>query len=348
MSAIRFLLLSVGLLLVAACAAPDTVSPVTLAPTTPRNREVTIWSYYVGALEMATLLANQEVIGEVNPFWYELTGDGSIRGSVQNGAGLDKLQKAGIRVLPSIMNSFSAGRVHNVVSDPDRRRQHIADIVTLVLENNFDGIDIDYESLDPQDRDDFSLFIEELADALHGEDKLLSIAVHPKASDEGSWEGPAAQDWARLGAVVDEFKIMTYDYHWSTSDAGPIAPVEWANQVIDYAAAVVPPQKTYLGVHFYGYDWLGKNAKPLTWMEVQTLIQRHAAQVQRDESNEGWFTYDAGAPSTVYFADALSVETKVSEIFARHPELAGISIWRLGSEDPDNWRVIRAWAEGDE
>jgi spore germination protein len=313
-----------------------------------RSREVTIWSYYAGAPEMATLLANREVIGEVNFFWYELTADGSIRGSVQNRAGLDKLQQAGIRVLPSIMNGFSAERVHNVVSDPDRRRQHIDDIVALVLENDFDGIDIDYESLDAQDRDDFSLFVEELAAALHGENKLLSIAVHPKTSDEGSWEGPAAQDWARLGAAVDEFKIMTYDYHWSTSDAGPIAPVGWANQVIDYAATVVPPQKTYLGVHFYGYDWLGKNAKSLTWMQVQALIRRYDAQVQRDESNEAWFSYESGGVNTVYFADAQSVEAKLAGVFARHPDLAGIAIWRLGSEDPDNWRVIRVWATGGE
>jgi hypothetical protein len=38
--------------------------------------------------------------------------------------------------------------------------------------NGYDGIDIDYESLDPADRDAFSLFVEELANALHAEGKV--------------------------------------------------------------------------------------------------------------------------------------------------------------------------------
>jgi spore germination protein YaaH len=292
---------------------------------------------------MATLLANREVIGEVNFFWYELAADGSIRGSAQNQTAVRTAQEAGMRVLPSIMNGFSAERVHAVVSDPERRSQHVEEIIALVLANGFDGIDIDYESLDPADREDFSLFIEELASGLHAEGKLLSIAVHPKTDDEGSWGGPAAQDWARLGAAVDEFKIMTYDYHWSTSEAGPIAPIDWTDQVLDYAATVVPPQKTYLGIHFYGYDWLGKSAKALTWMEVQTVLRRHEPAVQRDESEEARFTYDAGGERTVYFADAQSVQAKLRATFAQHPDLAGIAIWRLGGEDPRVWRVIHEW-----
>ncbi len=339
-------------LALAACgAAPTPVAPATpTAESAPaaqsaaaQDYEATIWSYYGSAPEMATLLANQDVIGEVNFFWYELIADGSIRGSVQTPAAVAAAQEAGIRVLPSIMNGFSAERVHAVVSDPARRGQHVEEIVALVLENGFDGIDIDYESLDPADREDFTLFIEELAAALHAEGKLLSIAVHAKTDDAGNWGGAAAQDWARLGAAADEFKIMTYDYHWSTSEAGPIAPMEWADQVLEYAATVVPPQKTYLGVHFYGYDWLDKNAESLTWMEVQTLIRRYEAQVQRDESGEAWFTYDAGGERTVYFADGESVKAKLTAILNRHPDLAGIAIWRLSGEDPEVWDSIHEW-----
>lgn len=340
-------------LTLAACGAQPvllvpTVTPSAAAePIVSMNYETTIWSYYASAPEMTTLLANQDVIAEVNFFWYELAADGSIRGAVQNRAAVSAVQAAGIRVLPSIMNNFSAERVHKVISDPDRRREHVEKIVALVIENGFDGIDIDYESLDPTDRDNFSLFIEELAKALHGEGKILSIAVHPKTDDEGNWNGPAAQDWARLGAAADEFKIMTYDYHWSTSEAGPIAPIEWADQVLDYAASVVPSQKTYLGVHFYGYDWLGKRADALTWLEAQTLVRRHEAQVERDESGEAWFTYNAGAERTVFFADAETVQTKLTAIFARHPDLAGVAIWRLGGEDPQVWETIRKWAQMD-
>ena len=50
------------------------------------------------------------------------------------------------------------------------------------------------------------------------------------------WSGPQAQDWQRLGAAVDFFKIMTYDFHYSTSEPGPIAPLAWVDEVLDFAA----------------------------------------------------------------------------------------------------------------
>ena len=143
-------------------------------------------------------------------------------------------RSAGVRIVPSILNGgFDRARVAEIIHDPARRAQHIDAILALVMENDFDGIDIDYESLYPEDRDNFSLFIEELAAALHAEDKLLSMAVHAKTEEPGNWGGPQAQDWVRLGAAVDEFKIMVYDYHNGASEAGPIAPLAWADDGAD-------------------------------------------------------------------------------------------------------------------
>ena len=245
-------------------------------------------------------------------------------------------------IVPSIANAgFSREPVLAAIGEPARRTQHVADIVQLVLENDFDGIDIDYESLAAEDREVFATFIEELADALHQHGKLLSIAVHPKTEDAGSWSGPAAQDWPRLGAAVDLFKIMTYDYHWSTSEAGPIAPLDWTDQVLTYAATVVPPAKTYMGLHFYGYDWIGQAARDHDWRETMKIVGQEDAVVARDAaSGEAWFTYDEGR-NTVYFVDAAAVQAKLEYMFARHPDLAGVAIWRLGGEDPGNWAALR-------
>ena len=109
------------------------------------------------------------------------------------------------------------------------------DIVKLVQENQFDGIDIDYEILDAADREAFSVFIEELGDALHEQGKLVSVTVHAKTDDLGPWGGTQAQDWARLGKAADEFKIMTYDFHNGASEAGSIAPIDWVSDVLRYA-----------------------------------------------------------------------------------------------------------------
>ncbi len=304
-------------------------------------REVTIWAPYASVLEQQTLRDNKDLIGEVNFAWYEVREGGKIEGSVQSKEAVEAARAAGLRVVPSIANAgFSRENALAAIGEPAQRTRHVQELVQLVRQNGFDGIDIDYESLQAEDREPFSRFIEELAAALHAEGKLLSIAVHPKTDDRGTWGGPQAQDWQRLGAAVDEFKIMTYDYHWSTSPAGPIAPIEWVDQVLSYAATVVPPEKTYMGVHFYGYDWIDNQAEGLEWRQVMKTVAGEGAAVQRDASNEAWFTYDDGR-HTVYFADALTVRTRLERIFASHPNLAGIAIWRLGGEDPATWDAIR-------
>lgn len=334
----------------AACTMPVTPAPSApaqtdaTAPAPASRREVTIWAPYAGELEIDTLAANADLIQEVNFFWYELVDGGRITGGVNSKAALDKAHELGLRIVPSIVNrGFSREAVLAAIGAPEARQAHIAAIVNLVATNGYDGIDIDYESLAAEDRETFTLFIEELAVALHAIDKQLSIAVHAKSDDAGAWNGPAAQDWPRLGAAVDRFKIMTYDYHYGTSEAGPIAPVAWIDDVLTYAATVVSPAKTYMGVHFYGYEWVGASGVGIEWRQAVKRAAQNDATIQRDESSEAWFTYGDGR-FTVYYADVENLRVKLAAIAAAHPDLAGIAIWRLGGEDPENWEAIHTWA----
>ena len=136
---------------------------------------VSIWAPVAGFLEQQTMLDNADILDEVNFFWYTLARDGSIEGGIQASQAVKAARQAGLRIVPSIVNGgFDRQRVADVIHDPARRRQHVEDIVALVRDNGFDGIDIDYESLSPEDRDDFSLFIEELSAAMKAEGGISS------------------------------------------------------------------------------------------------------------------------------------------------------------------------------
>ena len=358
---VNLMLFAALIALVAACApAPSSPSPSAPSPTPTMNSaplptptpasssyQATIWVPYMGFLEQKTLTENADVLTEVNFFWYELGADGLIRGAVQSPQGLQAARDAGLRILPSILNGdFDRDRVAAIIHDPARRDEHVAAIVQLVMENNYDGIDIDYESLHAEDRDAFTAFIEALAAALHKEGKLLSTTVHPKTGGGGTWGGPQAQDWARLGAVSDEFKIMIYDYHHGASEAGPIAPLDWADAVLTYAESQVEPGKIFMGVPFYGYDWVGSTGESLEWRQAVKRARIYSAEVQRDASSgEAWFTYDDGRRA-VYFNDAETLRGRLALLRDRHPDIAGVSIWRLGGEDPANWAVLREMLAG--
>ena len=53
------------------------------------------------------------------------------------------------------------------------------------------------------------------------------MALFAKAGDAGYAQRNVAQDYAAIGSVADQVRLMGYDYHWATSPPGPVAPVNW-------------------------------------------------------------------------------------------------------------------------
>lgn len=313
----------------------------------PRTHQVSAWlPGDVGEAGHASFQANLKTLDEINFFWYVLTGEGTI--NALPGAEDDRLirtaRQAKLRIVPTVMNSFDPNRVDAVIGDPARRAAHVQDLVNLVLQNNYDGLEIDYEGLHADARDSFSAFIEELAAALRQQKRILAIAVHPKTDPEGGWDGARSQDWVRLGRAVDEFKVMTYDYHWSTSTAGPISPPEWIDQVLSLAEQLVSPDKVWMGMPFYGYVWQENNGLGLTWKEMERRARLYNVQPTRDEASaEMTFSYTTaqGEVFTAYYNDATSISTKLDVLIEKHPHIAGVCIWRLGDEDPAIWAEIQ-------
>ena len=203
----------------------------------------------------------------------------------------------------------------------------------------YDGVDLDFESVPAADRDLLSSFVEELAAAVHANGLVLGIAVHPKTSEPGDWSGARAEDYARLGAAVDEFQVMTYAYSGPWSDPGPIAPPRWASRVLDFAVTQVDPAKIWMGLPFYGADWWPGGGAEITWRQATRRLRVHHRRVARSASLEARFTYrdGRGRRHVVYFQDRAALAAKLDVLTKRHPGIAGVAIWVMGGEDPRFW-----------
>ncbi len=291
----------------------------------------------------ASIMDNTDVIHEVNPFWYGPALDGTLFtfATAEDEEKLAEWREADLLVVPTIATTGASA----MIEDPEIREFHIAQIVELVERMDYDGIDIDYEGYALHTRDDFSIFIENLADALHANDRILSMAVHAKTTDVAQYDAATAQDWARLTLAVDIFRIMTYDYHNRASTAGPIAPLPWVNDVLAYAATLTDLGKVRLGLHFYGYSWRrGNVVAVITWETVQRWVTSFDLEITRDPADqEASLILDVtGLPKqTIYVADAENLQFKLDTLRATYPDLGGVAIWGLGGEDPAQWDVLR-------
>ena len=281
----------------------------------------------------------------------------------------------GIAFTASIIDETPSGTMALILADPPTRAVHVATIVQFASDGGYDGIDLDYEKFafsDGRDtwtttRPNWVSFVTELTTALHAVGKTLTVSVPPvyddgQTSDSGYW----VYDYAAMGQVVDHIRIMAYDY--STSSPGPIAPIQWVTDLVKAAKELVPAEKLILGVPVYGYDWVVSvtgvcPGTPDDAPKRRNVSTKSAAAIAASQgivptfveaSAESSFSYTevlagldaSGTPvsctveRTVWYADARAVHARA--YLAERQDLAGISIWSLGSDDAAVWDAIDA------
>ncbi len=200
---------------------------------------------------------------------------------------LDIAKKNQVKLYALVANSgFTPEGVEAAMATPEAMKTHIDAMVSIAVQDGVDGIDLDYESLMAKDREAFSVFVQKLADALHAKKLGLVMAVHAKESEPGNWDGAQAQDFAVIGKAADFVRVMTYDFHWETSEAGPIAPPDWVDRVMTFAKSEIPASKPGdLELPAYGYSWPGKKASDFGWDGLERASQTAAWPTVRDPAS---------------------------------------------------------------
>ncbi len=315
-------------------------------PSTPSH---VVAAYLVPWDPRSQVAAGAGVLTEVSPVWFQPTDTGEVVfASDEAHASVASADLDGLLVTPSISN-FRNGRwdgelIDHLVGDPTRRAGHVHAIAELVRSRGWSAIDIDYEAMPASSRDAYSSFVAELAAALDGVPARLSVTVHAKTAEPGTWAGAKAQDWRAIGAAADEVRVMAYDYTSAGSPPGPIAPAAWVDQVLELATSLVPRDRIVLGVPTYGYDWAaGAGGTALQWADVQAIADARSAPPQWDYDHSApWVRYtdERGRDHIVWYENARSLATKLD--IARRYGVDRVVLWRLGGEDPSIWSTLRA------
>ncbi|CAN5477040.1 hypothetical protein BH11ARM2_BH11ARM2_24590 [soil metagenome] len=219
---------------------------------------------------------------------------------------------------------FDPKRMSAFLEDPAKRTAHAKKLVGVAKSDGLNGIDLDYESMAAKDRDLYSAFVAQLAGLLHKSGLLLSVTVHAKTSEPGDWGGAIAEDWKALGASGDVVRVMTYDQHYSTSKAGPIAADDWVLRVMQFAKRMIPAEKLDMGIAAYGYDWTVKPALSLTWSD---FYPQHTGTLDpaSHELVDGKVRF-SGAAAYAY-----------KRTMAQQLGLRGTGFWYIGSGEPAMW-----------
>jgi spore germination protein len=303
---------------------------------------------------------NLDVIDAIVLYWYHLTPEGTIEKYMQadeDSSIIEFAHQNNKKVLALIANlpddsdpgPWDPERVRNIISDQESIEKHTNDILELLDQMNFDGVNIDYEALPGDLRSNFTQFIKHLHAELSTRNKLLVVAIHPKTSEGNPREdnGSHAQDWVALWPHLDYMYFMTYSLHHKESAPGPNATINWMRDVIRYARKLsVPSEKILLGIPFYGHHWVVENNNTftgidddLTYEKAVQFQQAHDSRIKRNRDDVPHFVYHDGENEHIlWFEDSLSTARKL-KVWKEFD--TGIAIWRLGGEDQRTWHYLR-------
>lgn len=263
----------VGKILISSIVLALTLSTlVPAAANNPPRRILSGWlPDYSLSRNLPTVEGNLDLIRDISPFWYGLTGATTIKDKYSLGGYttpkttvIARLKSNGLLLLPTITDDTKKLVLAGLLANSSTRSSIVQTIKDLVLRHNYDGIDLDFEVFYTEDgrstwaatKPNWIAFIKELSTELHQQGKLLSVTTPPDFAPETKRAGNWVFSWAEIAPYIDRLRIMAYDF--STVNPGPIGPLPWSEDAVKYAVTQMPASKVFLGIPGYGRDWITK------------------------------------------------------------------------------------------
>jgi len=291
-----------------------------------------------------SLKRNLNDIDTITAEWLHLTGtDGAIDiddpGKQKTVLEYLRRQRPNVRVMALINNfvdlRWDHATLKAMLGNAASRSRTIAQIERYLIEQKLSGINIDFEAVPKESQRDLVIFMRELYAHLHPLGLEVSQSVPIDDTD---------YNFRQLADANDYLMLMSYDEHASDNEAGPIASQTWFTQFIQARLRDVPANKLVVGIGSYGYDWKqGKSsAEEISFQDALHIAAESEGDLQmNDESGNPGFEYfdELNLQHKVWFLDAVTAFNQVQA--ARRLAPRGFALWRLGSEDPGVWSVLR-------
>lgn len=235
-----------------------------------------------------------------------------------------------------------------IFNDAAARENLIQNVLSVIREKNYYGLDIDFEYILPSEAQAYVDFITQFREQLAAENIPLWVSLAPKTSSGQPGILYESHNYAALGAAADFSTIMTYEWGYKYGPPMAVAPLNKVREVVSYAVTQIEPARIFMGIPNYGYDWTlpyvkGESDAPSIGVEeALSIAYNNGATVQFDETaGSPFFRYFLnGREHEVWFEDARSIEAKLGLI--RDYGLRGCAWWNVMRPFTQNLSTMNA------
>lgn len=317
---------------------------------------------------ISSILQSTKGINVISPTWFYLKDTNGNIGSLASLDYVNYCHQNGIEVW-ALVSNFGAKdqglenpNLAEILTYTSRRENLINNLISAAIQYNLDGINVDFESVDPNTVGDaYIQFIRELSLKCANNNLVLSVDNYPPT------DYTAFYNRAEQAVYADYVILMAYDEHYSGSEeAGSVASIGFVTDGVANTLKEVPAEQLILGMPFYTRVWsetpvtedgaMDPNANTDTasdsytlyeldcysasMKEAQNLINANGAvPVWSEETAQYYVEYlNNGVTYKIWVEDATSLEEKLKVLQTN--QLAGGAFWKLGLETSNVWDTI--------
>lgn len=317
------------------------------------DRTISVSGYAYPYIREDVLEQTLPYLSEIRVFSYGFTGTGELipPGFGDDSRLINEAMQFKVRPIltltPIGMNGNFDNRLINALVNSEQSIDNlIQNLLELMEEKGYEGVDIDFEYTLPADKDAYSRFVSRVADAMRANGYQTSVALAPKTSSNQRGILYEGMDYAALGEAADHVLLMTYEWGYTYGPPMAVAPLNQVRRVVEYALTQIPAAKIDLGIPNYGYDWplpfvMGTTAADsISNIRAVELAVEHGAEIFYNEvAQSPYFNYTyEGVAHEVWFEDVRSLQGKFDLI--KQYGLRGCGYWTIMSLFLANWLLL--------
>ena len=335
---------------------PETVAvenegftPVEYPSITMDEKVALVWhmiSYSSDNKSLSDAIASMTGINVISPTWFALADNEGNVESLGSKTYVEEAHRNGLHVW-GLVNDFSPDMDNSVMmASTSARRNCISQLIGYAKTLGIDGINVDFEHVDPGDAYTYTEFLRELSIACRRSSLVLSVDTYPPYSFN------AYLNRKEIAAVCDYLINMGYDEHYVGSETtGSVASLGYEeNAITTLLQSGIPADKLISAIPFYTRIWYTAqgedgntyiNSEELSMNAVSGTLDSWNLTPKWDpetaQNYVSWYT-DDGVLCEIWIEDADSIQRKA--LLVSSNDLAGCAIWVLGYQNDSIWGTL--------
>lgn len=288
---------------------------------------------------LLNLLNSTKGVNTISPTWFSVKDNKGNISSLADETYVQRAHNAGVEVW-GLCDDFSKEIDMAVVLSNTSSRERLENkLLSLAIEYNLDGLNIDFETIKEENGEDFIQFVREMAVKCSNNGIVLSINDYVPVSYREYY------NYEEQGEVADYVVIMAYDEHYSGSEeAGSVSSIGFVNDAVSKITGMVSEERVIMALPFYTRLWKlsneGLTSAAYSMSGAQSILDDRKVKSSWDTATGQYYAeyQEGGATFQIWLEEEKSIEEKLKAV--TQGGVHNVSFWRLGFEKTEVWNTV--------